>query len=103
MLSAAAHPRTPFLAHLPAPPFFAPDSFSRFDRFPASIRLCAALAPEKDAIAEKDKKKQKELMATADEFNPQIGKYKKMLDEPSKGLAEAAKHPQPTPSAAPAK
>lgn len=66
MLSAGAHPRTPFLAHLPPPPFYAPDSFSRFDP--------------------------KELMAKADEFDRQIDKYKKMLDETSKGLAEAAKH-----------
>ena len=39
ILSAGAHPRTPFLAHLPAPPFFAPDSI--FGLCAASIGLCA--------------------------------------------------------------
>jgi hypothetical protein len=53
--------------------------------------------------AGRDKEKRKELMAKADALTPNIDKYKKMLDETSKGLAEAAKKPQPTPPGAPAK
>jgi tetratricopeptide (TPR) repeat protein len=60
-------------------------------------------AADKDAVAEKDKEKRKEFLAKGDEAMPMIDKYKKMLDETSQKLAEAAKHPQPTPSAAPAK
>lgn len=56
---------------------------------------------DKDAVAEKDKEKRKEHLARGDAAMPNIEKYKKMLDETSKGLAEAAKKPQPVPSAAP--
>ena len=59
-------------------------------------------AADKDAIAEKDKEKRKEFLAKGDVALPMIDKYKKMLDETSKGLAEAAKKPQPTPAAPPA-
>jgi tetratricopeptide (TPR) repeat protein len=60
---------------------------------------------DKDAIAEKDKEKRKEFLAKSDAALPNIEKYKKMLDDTTAKLAEAAKKPQPTPAApgAPAK
>jgi tetratricopeptide (TPR) repeat protein len=60
-------------------------------------------AADKDAVAEKDKEKRKEHLARGDVALPQIEKYKKLLEETSQKLAEAAKHPQPSASAAPAK
>ncbi|HMI82594.1 MAG TPA: hypothetical protein VK550_00805 [Polyangiaceae bacterium] len=57
---------------------------------------------DKEAVAEKDKEKRKEFLAKGDVAMPQIDKYKKMLEETSQKLAEAAKKPQPSP-AAPAK
>jgi tetratricopeptide (TPR) repeat protein len=55
-----------------------------------------------EAMSVRDKAQRKELLAKADELTPNIEKYKKMLDETSKGLAEAAKKPQPAPAAPPA-
>ena len=52
-----------------------------------------------EAMSTRDKAQRKELLAKADELTPNIEKYKKMLDETSKGLAEAAKKPQPAPAA----
>ncbi|HMJ53746.1 MAG TPA: hypothetical protein VK540_16790 [Polyangiaceae bacterium] len=55
-----------------------------------------------EAMSERNKEKRKELLAKGDQFLPQIDKYKKMLDETSAKLAEAAKKPQPAPAGAPA-
>ena len=55
---------------------------------------------DKDAIFEKDKEKRKEFLTKGDAAMLQMDKYKKLLDETSQKLAEAAKHPQPAPSAA---
>jgi tetratricopeptide (TPR) repeat protein len=60
-------------------------------------------AADKDAVVEKDKEKRKEHLTRGDQALAQIDKYKKLLEDTNKGLAEAAKHPQPTPSAQPAK
>jgi tetratricopeptide (TPR) repeat protein len=57
---------------------------------------------DKEAYAEKDKAKRKELLAKGDVALPQIDKFKKLLDECSAKLAEAAKHPQPALPGAPA-
>jgi len=53
-----------------------------------------------EAMSERNKEKRKELLAKGDQFLPQIDKYKKILDETSAKLAEAAKKPQPTPGGA---
>lgn len=58
------------------------------------------MAADKEAIGEKDKAKRAEALAKGDAVMPMIDKYKKMLDETSAKLAEAAKKPQPSPSAA---
>ena len=60
-------------------------------------------AADKEAIAEKDKEKRKELLAKGDQAMAEMDKYKKLLEETGQKLAEAAKKPQPSASAAPAK
>jgi tetratricopeptide (TPR) repeat protein len=60
-------------------------------------------AADKEAIAEKDKAKRQEFLAKGDAALPNIEKYKKMLDDTSAKLAEAAKKPQPAPPAPPKK